>query len=484
MKKNVKKVLSLLVVLALLMSALFTGCGGAKAPAAGEADSAPAESAEADAPKADAVKSTGNLPVMGDNLKYDPNKPVNDGKPITMKFWYWTNYDRFAKKWTAEYSKIHPNVKWELVNAAYEDYFKKLPVALQSGTGPDIFAVHNQFTDVLVPNMSSYEEGGITLDELRADFRQVDAHQIKGKVYYIDFGLMTAGIFYNKQMWKDAGLTEDDYPKTWDELRAIAKKLTKRDGSGQVSIQGFSLNTYSQYLWIAMQYQQGKFLFDEAGKKAMVNTPEGKKAAQFIYDIYFTDKVADVKFPEMFNALGNGQAAMIYSWAWIGNYMKDNYPDLEYGFFKLPTFDGSTPPGYERNNGESTWGVPAKAKSQQKAVAFDFIRYTLANDDMLIDFDTDFKIAPSKISLDKRPEILNDPVLKVEAEMLDRTIWPGPAPDAYYTGLIKYLGDAIVINKTPIDEALTKAEEVINKDMSGIDFTAVERQYKYAKELN
>ena len=40
---------------------------------------------------------------------------------------------------------------------------------------------------------------------------------IRDRVYTIPVGDMTGAIFYNKEMWKEAGLTEADIPQTWDE---------------------------------------------------------------------------------------------------------------------------------------------------------------------------------------------------------------------------------------------------------------------------
>lgn len=67
-----------------------------------------------------------------------------------------------------------------------------------------------------------------------ADFNGVSAHVIDGKVYYIDYGIMTGSVYYNKDMWEAAGLTDADYPKTWDEMREVAKKLTIKEGNSFV----------------------------------------------------------------------------------------------------------------------------------------------------------------------------------------------------------------------------------------------------------
>ncbi|MCQ4928215.1 extracellular solute-binding protein, partial [Veillonella parvula] len=66
----------------------------------------------------------------------------------------------------------------------------------------------------------------IPVEDLEQDFNGVSAHVIDVKVYYIDYGMMTGSVYYNKEMWKEAGLTDDDIPKTWDEMIEVAKKLT------------------------------------------------------------------------------------------------------------------------------------------------------------------------------------------------------------------------------------------------------------------
>ena len=79
--------------------------------------------------------------------------------------------------------------------------------------------------------MAPYE---VSSDDLDADFNGVSAHVIDGKVYYIDYGIMTGSVYYNKDMWEAAGLTDADYPKTWDEMREVAKKLTIKEGNSFV----------------------------------------------------------------------------------------------------------------------------------------------------------------------------------------------------------------------------------------------------------
>ena len=76
---------------------------------------------------------------------------------------------------------------------------------------PAIFNVHNSYHENLISYLAPYD---IPLEDLEADFVGVSAHEIDGNVYYTDYGMMTATMYYNKSMWDAAGLTEADIPKT------------------------------------------------------------------------------------------------------------------------------------------------------------------------------------------------------------------------------------------------------------------------------
>ena len=101
------------------------------------------------------------------------------------------------------------------------------------------------------------------------DFNGVSAHVIDGKVYYIDYGMMTGSVYYNKEMWKEAGLTDDDIPKTWDEMIEVAKKLTIKDGDNIVQAGLNFNNDFHQNYLLGLNYQLGENLFKEDGKTPM-----------------------------------------------------------------------------------------------------------------------------------------------------------------------------------------------------------------------
>ena len=413
---------------------------------------------------------------FGDTIKYDPSVEINGGKDITVELWEWGS-DELFQEIIDGYTAIHPNVTINLVNNPWEDYWTKLPLALDGENGPAIFNIHNSYHENLIHYMAPLE---IPLEDLQADFTGVDAHVIDGEVYYIDYGMMTGSVYYNKDMWEAAGLTEADIPKTWDEMREVAKKLTIKEGDTIIQA-GLNFNDdFHQNYLLGLNYQLGENLFEEDGVTPKVNSDAMKQVMQMLVDMYEVDGIGSKDFGEKgADSFGQGQSAMVIQWGHYYNTLQTTWSDINFGVFEIPTFDGN-PYAYNRYNGESTFGVNKNAPEDQQAVAQDFIKYFLANDDAQVAFNLAMSIFPAKKSLADNEKILENPSLKVLAEHIDHYIWPGPMPATMETSL-KKAGQDIFFNGVDIDTALNEAQQNIIKDMKNSDFKSVENLYEYAK---
>lgn len=413
---------------------------------------------------------------FGDTIKYDPSIEINGGKDITVELWEWGS-DELFQEIIDGYTAIHPNVTINLVNNPWEDYWTKLPLALDGENGPAIFNIHNSYHENLINYMAPLE---IPLEDLQADFTGVDAHVIDGEVYYIDYGMMTGSVYYNKDMWEAAGLTEADIPKTWDEMREVAKKLTIKEGDTIIQA-GLNFNDdFHQNYLLGLNYQLGENLFEEDGVTPKVNSDAMKQVMQMLVDMYEVDGIGSKDFGEKgADSFGQGQSAMVIQWGHYYNTLQTTWSDINFGVFEIPTFDGN-PYAYNRYNGESTFGVNKNAPEDQQAVAQDFIKYFLANDDAQVAFNLAMSTFPAKKSLADNEKILENPSLKVLAEHIDHYIWPGPMPATMETSL-KKAGQDIFFNGVDIDTALNEAQQNIIKDMKNSDFKSVENLYAYAK---
>ncbi len=416
-------------------------------------------------------------------LQYDTTAEVNNGEAMKLDFWVQTEVSAFYQKWTDAYTALHPNITFELTEGSYDDHFTKLGLALQSGSGPQLFHMHNAFSDQLVGNMKPYDPDVIPLDKLREDYEQIDEHLINGQIYYIGLGFMTSGIYYNKTLWADAGLTDADIPATWDQLVAVAKKLTKTDENGTITTAGFNYNEIGmQYMITALNYQKGVAMFEKDSRVPVFNDVFLDNL-KWLQNLYTVEKIGSATMPMSLVSFSEGTTAMIYGWDWIGNWFNQNAPDMDYGFFQLPTWDGEVPAAYDRCNTESSLGINANVTDAEYAVINDFVLYLLSNDNADLDFAMDLYTAPAKKSIADAELIANDVVLSTSAKVLDRTINPGAFPDSYYDTLNSVLFEGVVLNGDDPAEAMEQCRDEVTDNLDGSDYVSTETMYSHADEL-
>lgn len=111
-----KKKLIATVMAATMAVTALTGCGSSSASSAKKDIKVPTK-------------------PFGDTVKYDPSVEINDGKDISIDLWEWGS-DELFQKVIDRYTAIHPNVTINLVDNPWEDYWTKLPLALDGEDGP------------------------------------------------------------------------------------------------------------------------------------------------------------------------------------------------------------------------------------------------------------------------------------------------------------------------------------------------------------
>lgn len=263
---------------------------------------------------------------------------------------------------------------------------------------------------------------------LETDYSTASVHEDEnGKVKYVDSVINTGNIYYNKTLWKEAGLTDADIPTTWDEFIQVAQKLTKTDG-GKMTQAGFNFNgdAYSA-IYQGLNYQKGELLFSSDGKKANYDNDVTKENMQFLKDLYDKYKVGSVDFGNDYTqSFGNGQSAMIYAWGHMEGTLKEKYPDIDYGVFATPTFS-------------------------------------------------------AKVTLQKDEDILAKPIMAAIQPRVDRLIWPGPAPSTVESSGTTAFQN-VFQNGMSIDKALKEAQTQMDTDMKSSDSTSMESKYTYFDE--
>ena len=112
------------------------------------------------------------------------------------------------------------------------DYTKALDLAIEGGTAPDLFLGGNTRKYALNGNIWALDElpGGPELIEKSKEYLAENRGMVDGKTYKLPVSATTRGLIYNKEMFVEAGIVDENGvakpPETLAELREVAKKLT------------------------------------------------------------------------------------------------------------------------------------------------------------------------------------------------------------------------------------------------------------------
>ncbi|WP_419999000.1 ABC transporter substrate-binding protein [Streptomyces boninensis] len=157
--------------------------------------------------------------------------------PRQLVVWDWKSGDANAKEYfekaEADFKKKHPDIEVEFVAQPYDHYYTLLGTAIESGKGPDV-ALFNGGAQLR-------ERAGslVVLDghvrKLRDRLTGWEAFEDKGGTYAVPVTLQGFPFYYNKAVYKKAGLDPDAPPKTLDQLVKVCQAI-KKSGSSCFSL--------------------------------------------------------------------------------------------------------------------------------------------------------------------------------------------------------------------------------------------------------
>lgn len=285
-----------------------------------------------------------------------PKPPVSKEGTLTI----WADAAKLAmvesvgKAFTAKY-----NVPVAVQELGFGDIRDNLKIAGPAKEGPDIIVGAHDWLGELVAN------GLLSPIELGAKASNIDpvarrAFTYDGKLYGLPYLVEAVALIYNKNLVPTP-------PKTWTEMKAIAKKLQdeKKVEQGYVLQQGDPYHTYP----IITGYGGYVFGRDAAGnydpKDLGLDSPGGIAAMKELDAVVKAGLLRkDVNYDTMVSLFTTGKSAMMISGPWLLSDMrKANVP---YAIAPIPTFNQKSTPFV----GSHGFMVSAFGKNQLLAKTF------------------------------------------------------------------------------------------------------------------
>lgn len=384
-----------------------------------------------------------------------------------------------------EFKKAHPDaeVKLSPLNVSEGDYFAKVALMLKSAnTAPDVvtedtFMVNSDasagYLEPLDDKVKDWSEWGQFTENVKNGVIAQD-----GKVYGVPYNTDARGLWYNKELFQQAGLPVPWEPKTWDDILTAAKTIKEKlpadvvplwMNSGKATGEATSMQTFEMLL-----YGTGDPLYDTESKKWIVKSEGLTNTFKFIDQVYkqklgpnlsqvLNGQAGAVAYQQLMPkgklAIGLDGVWQIGTWGEGGSAPWPESKDV-IGFAAMPTEKGQAP-GSVSMSGGWAWSIPKN--SDNKELAWEFIKLASNKEHNLSLLLKENNLSPrSDVSEDPKYQAI--PMFKEASAFLKNTHFR-PAVDKYpsVSTQIQTLVEDVVTGRLTPEQAAEQYQANVTK---------------------
>lgn len=188
-----------------------------------------------------------------------------------------------------EFEKANPGITVDPVETVWDAQTFQANVA--GGTLPDVLKV--PFTEIqsligrgqVADITDAMAEVGVA-DTINPQTVAV-ARDADGRDFGVPVAPYAIGLFYNRDLFTQAGLDPDAPPQTWDEVRAAAKAIA--DATGKAGYAQMTTDNTGGWMLAAQTYSMGGSLEDEKGGKVTFDDEPTRQALEYLQQMRWDD---------------------------------------------------------------------------------------------------------------------------------------------------------------------------------------------------
>ncbi len=335
--------------------------------------------------------------------------------PVTITYW---QYDYASKVETMnrliqQFEAQNPNITVKQETFPYDAYSQKVATSVPTGQGPDVVNLYYGW-------LPQYVKAGYLQPLPAKDFptREIESNyapmvkvsEQNGKFYALPTAVRTLALFYNKDLFKQAGITQP--PRTWDDFIKDAQKIVKGTPPRFQTL-GFGIQPNGQDYHVLREVllrQFGGQPYSKDGSQVTYNSDAGVKAMTFYTDLYTKYKLGvpnffpgDNSYRDAFIA---GKVGMIVDGSFaVGTITKG--AKFDWGVAPLPVLKQ----GGTRANFGSYWvnGITKNATGDKLDASVKFLKF-LTSDATQREWLKSVGELPASRKLANDPALRKDPV--------------------------------------------------------------------------
>jgi raffinose/stachyose/melibiose transport system substrate-binding protein len=298
--------------------------------------------------------------------------------PVVMNAFFETGF-QLPFSLTVEFTNQFPNVTWNISQDQFTNLINETPRLLSGDNPPDLIRLPTFVTfakDGLLKNLDDYATAfGWNDWPVPLNFARVSADGIRGSgsLYAMGLNYQLTGVFYNKTLAAQIGMTEP--PKTVDEFEAL---LAKAKDAGLLPIMQWGSAKSGMGLAFPLQQLMAAYgptgpindwIFQKPG--ATIDTPTNLTAAQhlqqWIENGYFPPDINAIEYTDSNSRFVGGEGVFTFNGDWENADYNTNMAGNA-GFFVFPPAVAGDQPS--AMSGPLTFGIAATAKHADCAAFF------------------------------------------------------------------------------------------------------------------
>jgi raffinose/stachyose/melibiose transport system substrate-binding protein len=299
--------------------------------------------------------------------------------PIVLNAYFETGFD-IPFKLADEFTKQYPNVTWNIKKDQFTNLINETPRLLSGDNPPDLIRLPTMVSFAkqgLLKNLDGYAKAfgwdKWPVPQLNQNRVAADGTRGSGSLYAMGLNYSLTGIFYNKTLAAQIGMTTP--PKTLAELEDL---LAKAKAAGLQPIMEWGSAKSGMGLAFPLQNLMAAvgpvgpindWIFQKKG--ATIDTPSNLVAAQhleqWIKNGYFPSDINAIEYTDAAARFTKGEGVFTFNGDWQNAGYDSGMPG-SVGFFVMPPAQAGGGPA--AMSAPLTYGIAAKAKNADAAAFF------------------------------------------------------------------------------------------------------------------
>ena len=309
----------------------------------------------------------------------------------TLEVWGVFDDPKAFKEAISNFRIEYPNTKVNYKKFTYEEYEDKLVDAFASGTGPDVWMMHNTWLprhkDKIYPlpqKISGKDKPLLTISEFKDRYVDVAYQDLvyNGEIYAVPIYIDTLALYYNKDLLNSAGIAMP--PNTWEEMNSDVQKITIINEQGEITQSAVAMGTADNInrapdIITLLMLQSGMPLTEDPDRGVKLSQRLGVNDLGEIVLEYYTDFSNPRKKNYTWNnqmdysldAFREGKTAMMINYSHHAETLRSQAPRFNFDVAPIPQLKDSNVDA----NYANYWAPTVSKSTKYPIQSWEFVTY-------------------------------------------------------------------------------------------------------------